>query len=114
MAIVGSGPAGLTAAWHLRLLGHEVTIYEAGPVAGGALGLTIPSYRLPSEVVAEDVGNVTAIGVGIELNHRVSDLGALGDRGLDAVLVATGTPRSGRLGVEGEDLPQVVPSLDFL
>ncbi len=114
VAIVGSGPAGLTAAWHLRLLGHEVTIYEAGPVAGGALGLTIPSYRLPSEVVAEDVGNVTAIGVGIELNHRVSDLGALGDRGFDAVLVATGTPRSGRLGVEGEDLPQVVPSLDFL
>ena len=114
VAIVGSGPAGLTAAWQLRLLGHEVRIYEAGPVAGGALGLTIPNYRLPSEVVAEDVGNVTAIGVAIELNHRVTDLGELTDQGFDAVLVATGTPRSGRLGVEGEELPQVVPSLDFL
>jgi heterodisulfide reductase subunit A-like polyferredoxin len=114
VAVVGSGPAGLTAAWHLRLLGHEVTVYEAGPVAGGALGLTIPNYRLPSEVVAEDVGNVTAIGVEIELNHRVSDLDELGDQGFDAVLVATGTPRSGRLGVEGEDLPQVFPALDFL
>ena len=114
VAIVGSGPAGLTAAWQLRLLGHEVKIYEAGPVAGGALGLTIPNYRLPSEVVADDVGNVTAIGVEIELNHRVTDLGELTDQGFDAVLVATGTPRSGRLGVDGEALPQVVPSLDFL
>jgi heterodisulfide reductase subunit A len=114
VAIVGSGPAGLTAAWQLGRLGYKITVFEAAPVAGGALGLTIPDYRLPGEVVAQDVGNVTAIGVEIEVNHPVDDLEALRRDGFDAVLVATGTGKAARLGVPGEDLRGVLPSLAFL
>ena len=114
VAVVGSGPAGITAAWHLGLRGYKVKVFEAAPVAGGALGLTIPNYRLPADVVAQDVANLTAIGVEIEVDHRVEDLEALRQDGFDAVLVATGTPRAARLGVEGEDLAGVVPSLAFL
>ncbi len=114
VAVVGSGPAGITAAWQLALLGYGVKVFEAAPVAGGALGLTIPSYRLPGEVVAQDLGNVEAIGVQIEVGHRVDDLESLHDEGFEAVLVATGTPRSASLGVPGEELAGVMPSLQFL
>ena len=114
IAIVGSGPAGLTAAWQLRLMGYGVKVFEAASVPGGALALTIPAYRLPGDVVAQDVQNLRDIGVEIEVGHRVDDLEALHASGFDAVLVATGTPRSGRLGVAGEDLQGVVPALRFL
>jgi heterodisulfide reductase subunit A2 len=114
VAIVGSGPAGLTAAWQLRLLGHDVKIFEAAPEPGGALRLAIPSYRLPAEVVERDIANVTAIGVEIETNRRVEDLAAVKAEGYDAVLLATGTPVSARLGVPGEELAGVIPALDFL
>jgi len=114
VAIVGSGPAGLTAAWQLRLRGHGVKIFEAAPEPGGALRLAIPSYRLPAEVVERDVANVTAIGVEIETGVRVEDPATLRADGYDAVLVATGTPVSARLGVPGEELDGVHPALDFL
>ncbi len=114
IAIVGSGPAGLTAAWQLRLMGYGVKVFEAASVPGGALALTIPAYRLPGDVVAQDVQNLRDIGVEIEVGHRVDDLEALHASGFDAVLVATGTPRSGRLGVAGEDLQGVAPALRFL
>jgi len=114
VAVVGSGPAGITAAWHLRLRGYKVKVFEAAPVAGGALGLTIPNYRLPADVVAEDIANLTAIGAEIEVNHRVEDLEALHRDGFDAVLVATGTPQAARLNVEGEDIAGVISSLAFL
>jgi heterodisulfide reductase subunit A-like polyferredoxin len=114
VAIVGSGPAGLTAAWQLRLRGHDVKIFEAAPEPGGALRLAIPSYRLPAEVVERDIANVTAIGVEVETNARIDDLSALKADGYDAVLLATGTPVSARLGVPGEELAGVLPALDFL
>jgi heterodisulfide reductase subunit A2 len=114
VAIVGSGPAGLTAAWQLRLRGHGVKIFEAAPEPGGAMRLSIPSYRLPAEVVERDVANVTAIGVEIETNRRVYDLAALRADGYDAVLLATGTPVSARLNVPGEERDGVWPALDFL
>lgn len=114
VAIVGSGPAGLTAAWQLARKGYGVRIFEAAPLAGGFLRLAIPSYRLPAEVVDDDVANLTAIGVGIETETPVTDLGALHRAGYDAILVATGTPRSARLGVPGEDLNGVTSGLDLL
>jgi heterodisulfide reductase subunit A-like polyferredoxin len=114
VAIVGSGPAGLTAAWQLRLRGHRVKIFEAAPEPGGALRLAIPGYRLPAEVVEQDVANVTAIGVEIATNARVDSLASLKANGYDAVLLATGTPSAARLGVPGEELDGVVPSLEFL
>ncbi len=115
VAIVGSGPAGLTAAWQLARNGHAVKIFEAAPVPGGAMRLSIPSYRLPAEVVERDVANLAGLGVEIETNSRVGDLAALRRDGFDAVLVATGTPRAARLGAPGEDSVEgVYSSLRFL
>jgi heterodisulfide reductase subunit A len=114
VAIVGSGPAGLTAAWQLARGGYGVKIFEAAPVAGGFLRLAIPAYRLPPEVVDQDISNVTALGVEIATNSPVSDLEALRRDGFDAVLVATGTPLSTSLNVPGEKLEGVQPGLAFL
>ncbi|HTW09294.1 MAG TPA: FAD-dependent oxidoreductase [Acidimicrobiales bacterium] len=115
VAIVGSGPTGLTAAWLLARKGYGVKIFESEPEAGGALRLAIPSYRLPVEVVEADVANLAAIGVEIATNSRVEDLGKLRSEGFDAVVVATGTPRAARLGVPGEEtLDGVRGALGFL
>ncbi len=114
VAIVGSGPAGLTAAWQLARLGYGVTLYEASPEPGGFLRYAIPAYRLPQDVVERDIANVTALGVTIQTNSPVTDLEALHHSGFDAVLVATGTPRSTTLDVPGEHLTGVRSGLDFL
>ncbi len=114
IAIVGSGPTGLTAAWQLARTGYAVKIFEAAPVPGGFLRLAIPSYRLPIEVVERDIDNVRAIGVEIATDIPVRDLASLRADGFDAVLVATGTHRSTNLGVPGEDRLGVVGGIDFL
>ncbi len=114
VAIVGSGPAGLTAAWQLARQGYEVRIFEAAPEPGGFLRLAIPAYRLPADVVARDIKNVTDIGVEIATSSSVGDLEGLRRDGYDAVLVATGTPRSTSLGVPGEERTGVVGGVEFL
>ncbi len=114
VAIVGSGPAGLAAAFVLGRSGYDVTILEAEAEAGGILRWGIPSYRLPKDVVARDIQNITALGVRIELNHRVASLTELKARGYDAVFVATGDKGGRKLAVPGEDLGGVVDAMDFL
>ena len=94
VAVVGSGPAGLTAALQLARKGYGVTILEAAEQAGGMLRLGIPAYRLPNEVVDHDISNVTALGVEIRTGVRVDDPAGLKDDGFDAVLVATGTHKA--------------------
>ena len=114
VAVVGSGPAGLTAAWQLGRRGYGVKIFESAPQAGGMLRLGIPAYRLPNDVIDDDIGNVTAIGIEIETGKRVDDIPALKDAGFDAVLVATGTHKAVRLRVPGEDLGGIHSALTFL
>ncbi len=114
VAIVGSGPTGLTAAWQLARKGYSVRILEAAPVAGGFLRLGIPSYRLPESVVERDIDNVRAAGVEIVTDTVVRDIAALKEDGFDAVLVATGTHKSLGLGVPGEDRLGVLGGTDFL
>jgi len=114
VAIVGSGPAGLTAAWQLARRGYTVKILESAPEPGGFLRLAIPSYRLPTEVVERDITNVTALGVEIEVDTSVEDLTALHEDGYEAVLVATGTPISTQLGVPGDELEGVLSGTAFL
>lgn len=114
VAVVGSGPAGLTAAYQLALKGYEVKIFEAQPLPGGMLRTALPSFRLPKAVVDRDISNVTALGVVIETGVRVEKISQLREEGFDAVFMATGTNKDVTLGVKGENLEGVRGSLDFL
>ncbi len=114
VAIVGSGPAGLTAAWQLARQGYGVTILEKRSTPGGYLRHAIPAYRLPQDVVDADIANLTSIGVEIRCNVSVSDPEALKADGYDAVIVATGTQVATRMDVPGEDAEGSVNGLDFL
>jgi heterodisulfide reductase subunit A-like polyferredoxin len=114
VAVIGSGPAGLTAAWQLARKGYEVTIFEEAPLPGGMLRLALPPFRLPPEVVDQDVANVTDLGVKIVTNTRVDDVEALKTQGFDAVLVAVGTHLGAKLLVPGEELQGVTRATEFL
>jgi len=114
VAIIGSGPAGLTAAYYLAKMGHGVTIFEALPEAGGMLRAGIPSYRLPRKILDDEIEMVKNLGVEIKTNTRVESLDTLFKDGYQAVLVATGAHQGINLGVEGEDHPKVMECIDFL
>lgn len=114
IAVIGSGPAGITAAYHLALKGHTVKIFEAAPGAGGMLRLALPEYRAPKNVVDRDLKNVTVLGVEIEVNKKITDLKALKEQGFDAVFVSVGTHDAVTSKNEGSDLKGVVDCLDFL
>src|SRR4029079_13490934 len=89
--IVGAGPSGLSAAYHLRRLGHGVRIVEAGPRAGGMMRFGIPKYRLPRDVLDAEVQRILDTGVELELNHKVDDvLAEKQEGGFDAVFLAVG------------------------
>ena len=114
VAVVGSGPAGLTAAWQLARKGYTVKVFEKRSAPGGFLRHAIPVYRLPHEVVDADIANLTSLGVEIECDAAVSDVEALKAGGYDAVIVATGTQVASRMDVPGEDAEGSVNGLDFL
>ena len=115
VGIVGSGPAGLSCAYHLARLGYTVTVYEAEAEPGGILRYGIPEYRLPKDVLAHEVNRIRALGVDFRCGVQVGrDLPLNVLESHDAVFVATGARRGRALGIEGEDLPGVRAGLDFL
>ncbi len=114
IAVIGSGPAGLTAAYHLALKGHKVKIFEAAPKPGGMLMLTLPEYRLPKSVVERDIQNITSLGVEIEVNKKIENLAKLKEEGFDSIFVSVGTHNTFSLSIEGANLQGVVSCLDFL
>ncbi|MFH1003000.1 MAG: FAD-dependent oxidoreductase [Chloroflexota bacterium] len=114
VAVVGAGPAGLTAAGYLAKLGHAVTVFEALPVAGGMMRVGIPDYRLPPEKLEAEIAEIVRAGVEIKLNHRVESLDRLFDEGYQAIFVAPGAHRGQKMGMEGEDTPGVVDGATFL
>ena len=114
VAVVGSGPAGLTAAYHLAKKGYQVTIFEAEKEPGGMLRVAIPAYRLPKEVLDRDIKNVTALGVKIKTGHHVNNLKDLKDEGFDAIFLACGAMKDSKMGIEGEELNGVNGALTFL
>jgi len=114
VAIVGSGPAGLTAAYFLARAGSAVTVFEAGPEAGGMLRHGIPPFRLPRAIVDRDIRNVTALGVRIRTSAAVTSIAALKAEGFDAVFLALGTMEGQGIEAPGADLEGVVESMDLL
>ena len=98
--VVGAGPAGLSAAYHLARLGHAVTVFEASPKAGGMIRYGIPKYRMPREKLNAEIQRIQAMGVEIRLNSRVTDLpGTLAAGGYDACFLAVGLQRGQQLAI---------------
>jgi NADPH-dependent glutamate synthase beta subunit-like oxidoreductase len=114
VAIVGSGPAGLTAGYYLAKSGHFVTVFEALSKAGGMMRLGIPDYRLPKTVLDAEISEIQNAGVDIKLNNRVESINSLLEHGYDAVFLALGTHRSRKLDIEGDDSPDVIDGISFL
>ena len=114
VAIVGSGPAGLTAGYYLSILGHGVTVSEALPFPGGMMRTGIPGYRVPRHVLDEEIREIESMGVEIRTNSRVDSLDVLFEEGYHAILVALGTHEGQKLPIPGTDREGVLVSVDFL
>jgi len=118
VAVVGAGPAGLTAALRLAQLGYPVTVFEKLPVAGGMMAVGIPEYRLPHDVLQAEIDNILRAGVELKLNQALGkDFtvdGLLGKQGFSAVILAVGAHKSRKIGIEGEELPGVMAGTEFL
>ena len=117
VAIVGGGPAGMSAAYYLARLGYGVAVMEAMPVPGGMMAIGIPEYRLPRTVLREEIERIVGLGVELRLDTAMGRDFTLGDlerEGFKAVFLATGASKSRRLGVPGDELRAVVPATRFL
>jgi NADPH-dependent glutamate synthase beta subunit-like oxidoreductase len=113
--VIGAGPSGLSAAYHLARRGHEVEIHDASPEPGGMMRYGIPAYRLPREVLAAELKRITDLGVSITCNHRVEDLAAERAEGnFDAVFVAVGAHLSKRVDIPAGDAGRIIDALSFL
>ncbi len=113
--IIGAGPSGLSAAYHLRRLGHAVTIYEAGANPGGMMRYGIPKYRLPREVLDAEIRRIEAMGVEIVLNHKVDDLATvLAEKRFDAVFLAIGAEIGKRAYIPAGESARILDAVSFL
>ncbi len=113
-AVVGSGPAGLTAAYYLTKLGHNVIVFEALPVPGGMMRIGIPEYRLPRKVLEREIEEVKQVGFEVKTNARVESLDDLFQKGYEAIFLAIGAHRGIKMGIDGEDTLGVIECTDFL
>lgn len=117
VAIIGSGPAGLTCSYYLARQGYPVTIFEALPVAGGMLYTGIPEYRLPKEVLGREIDGIKQLGVEIKLNTPINGdlpIDSLFRQGYKAVFIGVGAHKNEKLGIPGEDSKGVLPGVTFL
>jgi NADPH-dependent glutamate synthase beta subunit-like oxidoreductase len=113
--IVGAGPSGLSAAWQLRRLGHEVEVREAGPVAGGMMHFGIPAYRMPRQELEAEARRIEEAGVRFTFNHRVTDvLKEKAEGGFDAVFIAVGAHISKKTDIPGQAAAKILDAVSFL
>jgi 2-oxoacid:acceptor oxidoreductase delta subunit (pyruvate/2-ketoisovalerate family) len=113
--VVGAGPSGLAAAYHLARRGHDVTVRDAGEQAGGMMRYGIPRYRLPREVLDAEVARITALGVHLELGHHVADLdAAIADGAFDAAFVAVGAQVGKHADIPAGDTARILDAVALL
>ncbi len=113
--VVGAGPSGMSAAYHLRSLGHQVTVAEAGPMVGGMMRFGIPKYRLPREVLDAEMKRITDIGVSLKLNTKIDDIMAsMKDGGYDAAFLAVGAHIAKRAFIPSGDAAHVMDAVAVL
>ena len=113
--VVGAGPSGLSAAWHLAMLGHEVEIREAGPMAGGMMRFGIPAYRMPRDVLDGEVARIEKLGVKITLNCKVEDvMAAKQEEGFDAVFMAIGAHLGKHVDIPARDSGRILDAVNYL
>ena len=113
--VIGAGPSGLSAAYHLTRKGHQVIIRDAGPVAGGMMHFGIPAYRLPRKELEAEINRIEEMGVKIELNHKVTDVLEEQTAGnFDAVFIAVGAHLSKKIDIPSRDAGNIFDALSFL
>ncbi len=113
--VVGSGPGGMTAAYHLRRLGHEVVVRESSPLPGGMMRYGIPAYRLPRDVVAAEIERIVALGVRLECGSPVDDLqGTLAEGAFDAAFLAVGAQRGRHADIPAGDSARILDAVSVL
>ena len=116
IAVVGGGPGGLSAAYFLQLMGHQVTVYEMLPKLGGMLRYGIPNYRLPKERLDDDIQAILDTGVKVDCGKAIGKDYSIVDlkEKYDAVLITIGASTDKKLGLEGEDAKGVISAVQFL
>lgn len=117
VAVVGAGPAGLTAAFYLRKKGHSVTVFDANPAAGGMLRYGIPEYRLPANILDREIAEILALGIELKTGQKLGKdftLDQLTADGYDAVFLGLGASGSRRIELDGCDRADVIRGTDFL
>jgi NADPH-dependent glutamate synthase beta subunit-like oxidoreductase len=113
--VVGAGPSGLSAGYHLARLGHEVEIRDAGPLAGGMMHFGIPAYRMPRDVLEAEIEKIEDLGVRITLDHKVADVEAeMKDGRFDACFIAVGAHLSKRTDIPARDAGKMLDAISFL
>ncbi len=113
--VVGAGPSGLSAAYHLARLGHKVSIWEAGPLAGGMMRFGIPKYRLPRDVLDAEIQCILDMGITLKLNTRVDDiLAAMQQGGFDAAFLAVGAHVAKRTEIPARDANRILDAVSVL
>jgi 2-oxoacid:acceptor oxidoreductase delta subunit (pyruvate/2-ketoisovalerate family) len=112
--VVGAGPSGLSAAYHLTRLGHAVTIREAGPMAGGMMRFGIPKYRLPRDVLDAEIQRILEMGVTLELNTKVDDIEGCFGAGFDAVFIAVGAHLAKRIDIPAHAAGRILDAVSVL